>query len=375
MSKLIEEYEFIFYVDNKRNAKLLKDAGLNVRLIHFGKRERLTYKLRKNIRLNHWCGKLKILHPLDYQFECEGVELVYFTGPHSISLFLERINYVITIWDLCHRDHPEFPEVRDRFEFEARENFLKSTLNKATSVVAESPYGRSNLIRRYSLDPEKVFHLWKTPSTKILSVDKINHEFEPRESLKIPENAEFIFYPAQFWPHKNHKLIVDAVHILKASFNKEIYAVFCGSDCGNLSPILNYSKSKKVDNLIRYAGFIPDEHMPHFYRKSLALIMPSLFGPTNMPPVEAFFMETPVVVSDLPGFGDQVGDAGILIDPFDPMKLANVILELSTNKSYRQKLIERGKKRAKLFTDEKRLNTLRKIFFSFFQKQSLWKFR
>ena len=34
----------------------------------------------------------------------------------------------------------------------------------------------------------------------------------------------------------------------------------------------------------------------------------------------------------------------ILIDPFDPMKLANVILELSTNKSYRQKLIERGKK-------------------------------
>jgi hypothetical protein len=57
------------------------------------------------------------------------------------------------------------------------------------------------------------------------------------------------------------------------------------------------------------------------------------------------------------------------------MKLANVILELSTNKSYRQKLIERGKKRAKLFTDEERLNTLRKIFFSFFQKQSLWKFR
>ena len=100
---------------------------------------------------------------------------------------------------------------------------------------------------------------------------------------------------------------------------------------------------KKVDNLIRYAGFIPDECMPHLQKIS-ALVMPSLFGPTNMPPVEAFFMETPVVVSDLPGFGDQVGDAGILIDPFDPMKLANVILELSTNKSYRQKLIDRGKK-------------------------------
>ena len=52
------------------------------------------------------------------------------------------------------------------------------------------------------------------------------------------------------------------------------------------------------------------------------MVMPSYFGPTNMPPLEAFAMKTPVVVSDLPGIRDQVGEAALLVEPENPKALS-----------------------------------------------------
>ena len=91
-----------------------------------------------------------------------------------------------------------------------------------------------------------------------------------------------------------------------------------------------------------------------------------------MPPVEAFILGTPVIVANLPGFEDQVGNAGILIDPSDPVSLSDAILSLAKNKAYRQELIKRGKKRSDLFSDFERLKTLRSIFDAYARKRRAW---
>ena len=54
--------------------------------------------------------------------------------------------------------------------------------------------------------------------------------------------------------------------------------------------------------------------MASLYKESIALVMPSYFGPTNIPPLEAFNLGVPVLYSDLPGLKDQVGDAALLLD-------------------------------------------------------------
>ena len=371
---LKKDFDLAFYTPVIENAQAVKTHGIDIKLLKFGKIHKLGYKSRKNNLLFSLFRSFKKFPALDDQFEKDGVNLVYFTGPNPICLFLERLNFVLPVWDLCHRDHPEFPEVRESFEFEARENFLNRALPKAAAIIAESPFGRDALIRRYKVDPEKVHFVWKPPSTKILSFASAVSDFDPKKFTEIPDNADYIFYPAQFWAHKNHRLILYSVHHLKSKHGYEIYAVFCGSDCGNLESILNYSRELKIENLVKYVGFAPDEHIPNYYRKSLALVMPSLFGPTNMPPVEAFVLGTPVIVANLPGFKDQVGDAGILIDPYDAVSLSKAIIELADDKIYRQKLIERGRKRALSFSDDERLRTLNKIFVNFAKKLALWQF-
>ena len=298
------------------------------------------------------------------------MDLLYFAGPSPICLFLERLNYVYTFWDLCHRDHPEFPEVRQSFEFEARENLAREALPKAVAVIAESPLGKENLERRYNLDRNRVHWISISPAQR--SFEQGDPNFDPRKAADIPSGAHYVFYPAQFWAHKNHKLIVDALACLGKSDSEEVYAVFCGSDCGNLPIILEMAKRKGVENLVKYVGFVPDEQMSAFYKHSLALVMPSYFGPTNMPPFEAFALDTPVVVSDLPGIRDQVGEAALLVTPDKPESLRDAILRLVKEPQLKDTLTEKGKSRLEKFSDEDRLSTLRNIFNGYDRKRLTW---
>ena len=101
--------------------------------------------------------------------------------------------------------------------------------------------------------------------------------------------------------------------------------------------------------------------------------MPSYFGPTNMPPMEAFAIGTPVVVSDLPGFNEQIGNAGLQIKPTDFAGLASMLKHLHENQTFRDQLIAKGKERFESFSDEDRIKTLDQIFEKFSYKISLCK--
>ena len=370
LSKEESPHEFLYYTPDKQNMLSATEAGIKTRAFRFGRKQRLVHKIRKHITLNRLLGGFPFFQPFDAIFERDEVDLLYFTGPSPLCLFLERLNYVYTFWDLCHRDHPEFPEVRESFEFEAREDLARNALSKAVAVIAESPLGKENLERRYGLDQDRVHWISISPAQR--SLEQGDSNFDPRKKAEIPSGAPYVFYPAQFWAHKNHRLIVDALACLRKSGSGDVYAVFCGSDCGNLPAVLEMAKQKGVDDLVKCVGFVPDEQMSAFYKHSLALVMPSYFGPTNMPPFEAFALDTPVIVSDLPGIRDQVGEAALLVSPDKPESLRDAILKLVKEPQLRDTLAEKGKSRLEEFSDEDRLSTLRHIFNAYDRKRLCW---
>ena len=132
------------------------------------------------------------------------------------------------------------------------------------------------------------------------------------------------------------------------------------------------AKQKGVDDLVKYVGFVPDDQMPAYYKNSLALVMPSYFGPTNMPPLEAFAMKTAVIVSDLPGIRDQVGNAALLVSPDNPKALCDAIDRLVNEPQLRDILVEKGESRLREFSDEDRLTILRDIFNAYDRKRLTW---
>jgi len=356
-----QNYQITAFTFSKENHELLVSNGLKTIYIKVN----FLDKIFKILSLQEWFYIFSSTFKLKTFFEKSlvkhHIDLIYFLAPSSLALSLVSHNYIYTIWDLCHRDMPEFPEVNYFREFEIRESIYNKAPKKAIAVLTDSELGRDNAIRRYNLDSNRVFSASFVPSanakkTGFLDIKK-----------KYQVDGEYIYYPAQFWAHKNHVYIIDAIAKLK---EKGIFliAIFSGSDKGNLDYVLNYAQKLNVADLVRYIGFAPDDEIYHLYKQSLALVMPSYFGPTNIPPLEAFAIGTPVIYSDLAGLREQVADAALLCDLKNPQNLVEHLRLLLHNPDRRLELIEQGYRRLNELQKTSVSHVLMQIFDDFLIK-------
>ena len=121
------------------------------------------------------------------------------------------------------------------------------------------------------------------------------------------------------------------------------------------------------DQLI-FTGFISNKELMSLYKYSIALIMPTFFGPTNIPPLEAFKIGVPVIYPDLDGLRHQVGDAALLMNLYDPNTLSDCLYKLIIDKDLRNDLINKGFKMTDKNTKYDRISELEKILSQFIIK-------
>ena len=249
------------------------------------------------------------------------VDLVYFVGPSQYSLYLEDMNFFMNIPDISHRENFEFPEIVDSSEFRRKHDIFEKSLPRALSIITNCEIIKKRISFFYRILEEKIFIISHQPSISVAEFKNIDSskQKEIREKSNLPKN--YLFYPAKYLPHKNHRTLLDAFKILKDKKKLDLKIVFCGNDIGYLKNIKSYAKNLNIRNDINFLNFVEDDHLPYLYYDSSILIMPSLIGPTNIPPWEAFKMQKPVIYSDLPGIKDVLKDAVLYIDPMSPMIL------------------------------------------------------
>ena len=169
----------------------------------------------------------------------------------------------------------------------------------------------------------------------------------------IPE--QFMLYPAAFWPHKNHARIVEAIERLARVRDLRLHAVFCGSRGDaererQFQLVMEMATRCGVADLIHVPGYVSDTDLAALYSCATALVMPTFFGPTNIPVLEAWAHGCPVLTSDIPGIREQAGDAAILVEPRDVDALATGMQRLATDAALRRDLIARGTRRLAEYT-------------------------
>ncbi|MHB1828455.1 MAG: glycosyltransferase [Steroidobacteraceae bacterium] len=261
-----------------------------------------------------------------------GADLVFFSGPDSRALQLYAHSYIFSIWDLAHLEHPEFPEVSHFGEFERREYMYSAASRRAIAVIADSKPGCRLIAEAYRIPSARIF------AAPFLISPSISG-FEPNEqeaiaiSKKYDLGSPYIFYPAQFWRHKNHAYILSALRVMLDQYGWAPQAVFCGADKGALSDVIASARQLEVSELVRYCGFVPNGEIPYLYRGALALVMPTYFGPSNLPPTEAIGLGTPVCYSDFAAFREVMGDSVTYVDLERPASLAEALNALYVGRS------------------------------------------
>ena len=362
--------EIAFYSTKRVGVQRLINHGINSKYININLFKKILLYFKTTYRFRILYRLISVFFNYNF-FESflkkEKIDFVYFISPSRFALDLNTINYIFTVWDNCHRDHPEFPEVRHENEFEEREFRLKKALKKATAIIAESEFGKNNLLKRYNLDNERINIIPLEPAPIINLGQKEKYEFK-HNFKKLNLNDKFIFYPAQFWPHKNHKYIIDGLKILTDNFNTSINAVFCGSDKGYKKSIRNYAALNNLEKNIIFTDFLSDEEVTSLYLNAIALVMPTYFGPTNMPPYEAFKLGTPVLYPEILAKQDDIYNAILPIKYEDPNTMALHINDLIKNKLTREKYINKGFQKIEFLENIDRVEILNKIIINFRNK-------
>ena len=283
-----------------------------------------------------------------------GVDLIVY--PASISLAFEiDIPYVMAVHDLQHRIHPEFPEVTADGELEARENLYRHGIGGATIVLVDSEVGREDVLDHYGalIDPERVCVLPFLPSESCRRPPSAADRRRVEARYGLPER--YLFYPAQLWPHKNHAILVRALGMLREAHGLEIPLVLVGSTLGRIRSetwrdVRRLARDLGLENAVVHLGYVPDEDMPTLYANATALTMPTWFGPTNIPILEAWAQGCPVLTSDIRGVREQAGDAAVLADPASAEDIAEGIRRLWVDADLRTDLVRRGYERLGSYT-------------------------
>lgn len=247
---------------------------------------------------------------------------------------------LISIHDLMHRYERRFPEVGSAREYRNREKHYRNVCKWSLGVLVDSEVGRKQVMESYGLQKNRIHPLPYIAPPYVFNGDSLI-DFDQR--YQLPE--KFLFYPAKMWAHKNHVRLIEAVAQLKASF-ADLKVVFSGSQKGAFNIIMKHVAKLGLQDDIVFLGHVPDEDMLELYRRARALVMPTFFGPTNIPPLEAFAVGCPVAISNRYGMPEQTGDAALLFDPESVEELAYCIRRLWTDDSLCQELVKRGHIRA-----------------------------
>jgi glycosyltransferase involved in cell wall biosynthesis len=194
------------------------------------------------------------------------------------------------------------------------------------------------------------------PEEKVLVVGNgVGSEFSPEGKRHVP-GYPYLFYVGNLKPHKNLQRLLEA--FARSGLSGEV-RLLCTGNLDESS--LRLIRDKGLDNCVIFKGIIPDEELPAYYRGALALVFPSLYEGFGLPALEAMACGTPVVTSGITALPEVVGDAAVVVDPYDVESIVWGIRRVVEDSTLREELRRKGLERAKQFSWDRTAELIWKV--------------
>ncbi|MEH2389317.1 MAG: glycosyltransferase family 1 protein [Nostoc sp.] len=256
---------------------------------------------------------------------------------------------VMNIYDLTFIKYPNYIDsVVKRYA-----ERVKQCLQWTDIVLTISESSRKDIIEYLDVDPKKVYvtPLASRYSPNYLSDKKNIAALEKQVNYDF--SKPYLLFVSTIEPRKNINAIIYAFNLLKKKYKIEHQLILIGKKGWNYDPIFAEIESSPWKSQIHHLDYLSDELVALFYSKADVFVYPSHYEGFGLPVLEAMTLGAPVVTSNTSSIPEVSGDAAILIDPNDPVQLAEAILKVISDSQLRQELINKGKARAKLFSWER----------------------
>jgi glycosyltransferase involved in cell wall biosynthesis len=298
-------------------------------------------------RIGHLFGAATRTDPLPHDPFIASIESDIIHYPDQRFCRVDR-KTIFSPWDLLH-DH--YPKLFSKFDLEYRRALYPAACAAADAVVVPTEWGKRDLLERVGVPADKVHVIAQGayPLDGGGARPQVTREAIERLRADLGLQGEFGLYPAQTYPHKNHRLLLEALAELKRR-GKRVQVVCPGVKSEYWPAIEAKIRELNLQEQVRFPGYFSREKMWILYNASRFLVFPTLFEGWGFPLFEAFQSGLPVACSRATCLPELAGDAALLFDPGSPAEMADAIHRIATDNDLRATLVAKGQRRAEHFS-------------------------
>ena len=293
-----------------------------------------------------------------------------FISPHyNIPILpIKAKRRIVIIHDVYHLAYYKSLDLKQKLYAKFMINFA---INKSDNIITVSEFSRSEIIKYASCDPQKLMVIYcgldDKNFRKNLSVD---YAQKIKQRYNLPE--KYFLFVSNIKPHKNLKNLLLAFKLfLKNNYNYKLVVV--GKKEGLItrdSEVFDIiEKNEQLNQNVIFTGYISNDEIASFYKHATALVFPSFYEGFGLPPLEAMICNCPVISSTAASLPEACGDAALYFEPDNPVKIAEQMQKLISNKDLRDQLIKRGTENYKKFNKENFSKNLSKIITEVAEKE------
>jgi glycosyltransferase involved in cell wall biosynthesis len=246
---------------------------------------------------------------------------VPFASPH--------IPTVVLVTDLSHKDFPCSLPDQDR---EWRELHFKKLAGSVDFYQVISDFTATRLHSIYQVPSQQIFRTYLP----------IHHRLPgPQSELA---RKPFFFYPANFWVHKNHEVLLIAFQQYLAQIGDRAWdLVLTGHFDERGHYLQRVADDLGIASRVKFLGHVPEKTLEELYASASCLVFPSLYEGFGIPIVEAMSFGVPILSSREASIPEICGDAALYTNARNPLELASDLRRITEEDALRMRLVERGK--------------------------------
>ncbi|MDX2152645.1 MAG: glycosyltransferase family 1 protein [Bryobacteraceae bacterium] len=269
---------------------------------------------------------------------------------NAVPLLMPR-PYVVTIHDMSSIVYERRAGWRNTFElYRFRQGLLQ-----ADRVIAVSEATQRDVEQVLGIPASRIRMIYSAPDPRFLAEPEGRNR---GDHLRILErygiNYPFLLYVGNIRPQKNIPRLVEAFAVLRGDLEshpayKDLRLIIIGDEISRYPQVRRAVIQTRVEQSVRFLGFVPIETLRVLYETAAAFVFPSLYEGFGLPPLEAMACGTPVVASNVSSLPEVVGDAAIGVNPENVFDIARGLREVLLDADLRSELRQRGFEQVKRF--------------------------
>lgn len=286
----------------------------------------------KNIPLESFVGEFDIFH-----------------GTNAGLLPVKEGATVLTIHDLA---YVHYPETIGRSSYKFLTKNLARYAQLCDRIVTVSDNTKRDIIECLNIDPKKINVTHLAADARYRPIDRNDAGCKlVQAKYKLPER--FILYVGNLEPRKNIPALIRSYSMMIKRTGGDHKLVLAGGCKRGFEEIMSLIRQLKIEDKVILTGYVELEDIPYLYNLAEVFAYVSKFEGFGLPPLEAMQCGIPVIVSSVSSLPEVVGDAGIMVDPFDDKKISIELEKMIADDKLRKYYSQKGRERAAEFSWEK----------------------